>query len=556
MRKDALAALRRKPDVSVLIIGAGINGCGVFRDLAYQNVDALLVDQGDFCSGASAASSHLIHGGLRYLEYGDFGLVREAVQERNRLLAYAPHYVKPLPTRIPLFSRSSGLLNVPLRWLGLRSQSRPRGAWVVCLGLRFYDAFSRRVAHDLPLSTRVARRASLETFPDLHPDVIGTAQYYDALVLHPERLALALIQDGLRRQPASRAVNYVKVASIDAAGVRLQDLEGGAEFAVKPRLIVNAAGPWIDRVNRALNHSTSYVGGTKGSHLVIAHDELERALKGHMFFFENADGRIVLICPFHHRVLIGTTDIRVDSPDDVACTTEEEAYLLAMTRQVFPRIALSARDVVFRYSGVRPLGAATGPAGAVSRNHQLRRLAAPASAPVIYSMIGGKWTTFRAFAEQATDAVLQELQRPRRRTTRDLPLDGGPPPRSRRADATDARLGLDRAQYARLLSRFGAVSDELAACLAQQADPGAEVADSGYLRAEVEFMCRQEMVAHLDDLVCRRTLAAMLGELTPSRLEAMADIAASACSWPAQRKAQELQRTRRLLRDRHGVSLL
>ncbi len=555
MRNDALAALRRKPDVSVLIIGAGINGCGVFRDLAYQNVDALLVDQGDFCSGASAASSHLIHGGLRYLEYGDFALVREAVQERNRLLANAPHYVKPLPTRIPLFSRSSGLLNAALRGLGWPRPTRPRGAWTVRLGLRFYDAFSRRVANRLPRSTQVPRRASLETFPALNPDIIGTAQYYDAAVLHPERLALGLIQDGLRQQPASRALNYVKVASLDAAGVRLQDLESGAEFAVKPRLIVNAAGPWIDRVNRALSRPTGYIGGTKGSHLVVAHDELGRALQGHMFFFENADGRIVLICPFHHRVLIGTTDIRVDSPDDVVCTAAEEAYLLAMTRQAFPRIAVSARDVVFRYSGVRPLGAATGPAGAISRNHQLRRLAAQPPLPVIYSMIGGKWTTFRAFAEQAADAALQELQQPRLCATRDLALSSGPSLRPGRQDETAADLGLSRAQYDRLLRRFGPISDELAAYLTQQAEPGVEIADSGYLRAEVEFMSRREMVVHLDDLVCRRTLAAMLGELTPARLEALADVVASACGWPAQRKTQELQRTRRLLRVRHGVSL-
>jgi glycerol-3-phosphate dehydrogenase len=118
-RKQILAAIRETPTISVLIIGAGINGIGTFRDLALQGVDVLIVDKGDFCSGASAASSHMVHGGIRYLENGEFRLVREAVQERNRLLQNAPHYVKPLPTTIPIFKWTSGLLNAPLKFLNL-----------------------------------------------------------------------------------------------------------------------------------------------------------------------------------------------------------------------------------------------------------------------------------------------------------------------------------------------------------------------------------------------------------------------------------------------------
>ena len=141
-RGEQLKALRGSPEVSVLIVGGGINGIGTFRDLALQGVDVLLVDQGDFCSGASAASSHMVHGGLRYLENGEFRLVREAVRERNNLLKNAPHYVKPLPTTVPIFKWFSGLLNAPMKFLGLLDKPAERGALVIKVGLMMYDAYT------------------------------------------------------------------------------------------------------------------------------------------------------------------------------------------------------------------------------------------------------------------------------------------------------------------------------------------------------------------------------------------------------------------------------
>lgn len=560
-RPDCLTALRRTPEVSVLIIGAGINGCGVFRDLACQGIDTLLVDQGDFCTGTSAASSHLIHGGLRYLEYGDFRLVKEALQERNRLLHNAAHFVKPLPTRIPLYTRASGLLNAPLRWLGGRRPDAARGAWLVRLGLALYDLYSNTVPNELPASSLSSRARSLARFPHLNPGIIGTAQYHDALILHPERLGLELVQDGVRRHTGCRALNYVRVTSIDTDGVVLRDETDQAQYRVRPRLIVNTAGPWIDRVNRALGRDTSFIGGTKGSHLVLAHQSLSDALQGHMFFFENTDGRITLICPFHHRVLVGTTDIRVDSPDDAVCTEEEEIYLLAMIRQVFPDINVSARDIVYRYSGVRPLGAATGPAAAISRDHQLHQLPAQTGVPPIYSLIGGKWTTFRAFAAQTTDALLAALEIPRRVSTLDMAIGGGAAYPATDADFVHQsrrladRTGLDESTCTRLLHRYGMLPAGMVEYLSQPAHAVECLADSDYLHAEVAYMCRHEMVVHLDDLILRRSLMAMLGQLTPALLAALADVAAEAGDWTPAQRATELQRTRRILKQYHGVEI-
>src|SRR5512134_1841364 len=134
-RNEALSVLKNNPDIPVLIIGGGINGIGVFRDLALNGMDVLLVERGDFCSGASAASSHMAHGGIRYLENGEFRLVREAVRERNLMLQNAPHLVKPLPTTIPIFARLSGLLNAPLKFFGMLDRPAERGSFVIKVGL-------------------------------------------------------------------------------------------------------------------------------------------------------------------------------------------------------------------------------------------------------------------------------------------------------------------------------------------------------------------------------------------------------------------------------------
>src|SRR6188474_1892782 len=137
-RSEILTALKNKPEIPVLIVGGGINGIGTFRDLALNGVDVLLVEKSDFCSGASSVSSHMAHGGIRYLENGEFRLVREAVQERNRLLQNAPHLVKPLPTTIPIFKRLSGLLNAPLKFFGVLDKPSERGSIIIKLGLIMY----------------------------------------------------------------------------------------------------------------------------------------------------------------------------------------------------------------------------------------------------------------------------------------------------------------------------------------------------------------------------------------------------------------------------------
>ncbi|MDE3084761.1 MAG: FAD-dependent oxidoreductase, partial [Verrucomicrobiota bacterium] len=196
----------------VLILGGGINGAGLLRELALNGVDALLIDKADFAAGATSASSRMIHGGLRYLENGEFHLVREALRERNRLLKNAPHAVKPLPTTIPIFSRWSGFANAAKKFFAAHEKPSKRGAAPIKIGLTLYDLFSGR-DRILPLHHFSSRAAALRKRPQLHPDIVCTATYYDAWVALPERLCLELIDDACALHPGAVAINYCSVAS-------------------------------------------------------------------------------------------------------------------------------------------------------------------------------------------------------------------------------------------------------------------------------------------------------------------------------------------------------
>ncbi|MCZ2288924.1 MAG: glycerol-3-phosphate dehydrogenase/oxidase [Anaerolineales bacterium] len=560
-RQETLSQIKSNPKISVLIVGAGINGIGVFRDLALNGVDALLVDRGDFCSGASAASSHMAHGGIRYLENGEFRLVREAVAERNRMIQNAPHLVEPLPTTVPMFKHFSGLLNAPLKFLGLLDKPSERGSLVIKIGLMFYDAFTGKT-RVVPRHAFRGRAESLKLWPRLNPDVRATATYYDGSILNPERLALEVMLDG--EADGGRALNYVSLVGGQGNAVTLRDELTGAVFDVQPKLVVNAAGPWIDAANGSLGLSTRFIGGTKGSHLVLDHPELRETIGNHEFFFENKDGRIVLIFPLYDRVIVGTSDIPIENPDDALCTDAEVDYFLEMIARVFPDIKVTRENIVFRFSGVRPL-AHTGSAkttGQITRDHHIQvtegewtGLGYP-----VYSLVGGKWTSFRAFAEQAADKALAFLGRTRQKSTRELPVGGGRNyPRTaeeqkRYLDGLAAWTGFPAERVRVLFERYGTRAEAAALSIARQPDqPLKSLPD--FTRREVMFLCQQEQVVHLDDILLRRTLLAMLGRLTRAAVEEMSDAAGESLGWDEGRKKAEAARALELLASRHEVRL-
>jgi glycerol-3-phosphate dehydrogenase len=218
--RPEFVALRNNPEVSVLIIGGGINGIGLFNELALQGVDVLLVEKSDFCSGTSAAMTRIIHGGLRYLENAEFRLVRESLKERNRLFRNAPHYVKPMPTTIPIFNWMSGIVGGIRNLLNWPTKPGNRGALLIKIGLTLYDIYAGRKS-PLPKHRFRFGRAARALRPALNPGVICTATYYDAKITYPERLCLELVQDAEAACARAHAMDYVSMQSASGSVVVL-----------------------------------------------------------------------------------------------------------------------------------------------------------------------------------------------------------------------------------------------------------------------------------------------------------------------------------------------
>jgi glycerol-3-phosphate dehydrogenase len=562
-RQERLQAIRRRPEVSVLIVGGGINGVGLLRELALEGVDALLVEKSDFSSGASSASTRIIHGGLRYLENGEFRLVREALRERNRLLKNAPHYVRPLPTTIPIFSWADGLFSALGKFLGFRVRPSDRGALLFKIGLSLYDLLAGNQAV-FPTHQFKSRHVSLAARPQLHPEIVCTAMYYDAWISYPERLCLELVLDAESQCSDARALNYVRPKSANGDTVVLEDEIAGQRFEIKPRIVVNASGAWIDFTNGALGRQTQYIGGTKGSHIVLELPELLAATQGQMLYFANADGRICIFYPFYGKVIAGSTDIPVSDPETAFCEEDEVDYILESVRQVFPAIPRlrDRSNIVFRFCGVRPLPRSeSSTPGEISRDHSCAVV--PPGNGVdfpVYSLIGGKWTTFRAFGEQVADRILNHLARPRLASSADLPIGGGKgyPTTATEKSAWLASLKekthLPVQRLEVLLDRYGTRAEDVAKFMSAAPDQPLRSLPE-YSRREIQFMASQESIVHLDDLILRRTIMALLGQLNLDVLEELAAVLVPVLAWSQERTRQEIARTMKLLSEVHGVKV-
>jgi len=558
-RQTTFDAIRSQPNFSVLIIGGGINGVGLFRELALQGVDVLLVEKSDFCAGTSAASTRVIHGGLRYLENGEFRLVREALKERNRLLVNAPHAVKPLPTTIPIFSWTSGVIFAAKKFLGFSDKPGDRGALLIKAGLTLYDWFSGR-QRVLPTHRFTSRAAALTQRPLLNPNVVCTATYYDARVACPERLCLELILDAEAAFSQAHALNYARVIGAEGDAVTLRDEISGENLVIKPQIVVNATGAWIDFTNRAMHRETQFIGGTKGSHLVIDHPALFEATNGQMLYFATPEGRICIFYPFGDKVIAGSTDIPVDDPETAVCDADEEAYILDSIRHVFPTISVDRLHVVFRFCGVRPLPRSSATTtGQISRDHHCALTPAGDGLKFpIYSLIGGKWTTFRAFAEQVADQILPALGKTRKTRSENLAIGGGKNYPKTDADretwiAANGR-GLPKARVLMLLERYGTRAAEMIAFIAAESDSPL-VNQPDYSRREVQFLATCEQIVHLDDLILRRTLIGILGELNVGLLQELAKTVAPVLNWSPDQRQSEIERTKQIFKTIHGVNI-
>ncbi|HET6628261.1 MAG TPA: glycerol-3-phosphate dehydrogenase/oxidase, partial [Woeseiaceae bacterium] len=429
--------MTRLDNFDLVVIGGGINGAGIARDAAARGLNVLLLEMNDFGSGTSSWSSRLIHGGLRYLEHGDIPLVYESLQERRRLRRTARHLVDRIRINIPVY------------------QGGKRGMLVLKAGMLAYDLLS--IGKSLPRHRMLSRSEFLANEPGVSDNGLkGGAQYYDAQVTFAERL---VIENVIAAQVAGAVVkNYSPVTGIDieqgkVRAVRYTDGASGDEREAQARVVVNAAGPWVDHVLGTANlPMPELMGGTKGSHIIVG--AFDGAPEDAFYIEAYIDSRPFFVIPWNHQYLIGTTDIRYKGdPAEAKASTDEIAYLLSETNRVFPRARLTKRDIHFAYAGVRPLPIQSKKAeSAITRRHIIKDHRRNARGLV--SIIGGKLTTYRSLAEQVTGRVARMLGGAGKCRTRDAFLPGATGIAAARADVAGF-AGLSEEGAARLLGVYG-----------------------------------------------------------------------------------------------------
>jgi glycerol-3-phosphate dehydrogenase len=476
----------------ILILGGGINGAAAARELVLNGQHVWVVDTADLARGATAYSSRLIHGGLRYLEFAEFSLVKESLVERGRLLKLAPHLVKPLRLFIPVRNRWGGFVQAAGKFFGLpikATKTAHRGLRVVQAGLWLYDRYAG-ASDELP--DRSLHRLDEPGVPRVSPTVAQRMwAYSDAQITYPERMVIDLLVDARRLSTEKgsdfRVFTYSRATLAgDGRTVEIRPTQAPVDTwplqTVEPASIVNATGAWVDETLAHLPvASRKLMGGTKGSHFFTFQPQLANLLGGHAVYTEARDGRPVFVLPFLAGTLVGTTDIPfAGDPATVVATDEELNYLLASVQDIFPDAGVSRGDIAMHYCGVRPLPAVDATTtAAITRRHQL--VWNDRSRVPLLSLVGGKLTTCRSLAEETAAAVLGRLNRPVETNSRDRPIPRTP------------------------------VDD----CLLEEPTAWSSAA---------EWAAEHEWVTTLEDLVERRLLWHFEPDLSRNKLAALADI--------------------------------
>jgi len=522
-RRATLAALGRET-FDVLVIGGGINGVGIARDAAMRGLRTALVERADLASGTSSRSSKLIHGGLRYLEQGRVRLVLEAVRERERLQRLAPHLVSPQEFIFPLY------------------RDAPLAPWKLGVGLWAYDLLAgvRNVRRHRML--RPDAVAAVE--PTLRREGLrGAGQYWDCrtddarLVLET---ALAAALEGAVVVSYAAVGGFVKEGG-RITGARVVDRIVGEEVTVAARVVVNAAGPWVDRITALDAPEAPRLRLTKGVHVVVPHERIGN--RAAIVLRAVADGRVMFAIPWGAHCLIGTTDTDHPGGPDVEPTVEpsDVAYLLDTANQYFPAANLRPADVVSAFAGLRPLVAPRGKAmlspSSVSREEEIFT-----SASGLVSIAGGKLTTYRLVSAAVVDRAIGVLRAAgdRRRfgssRTGEVPLPGGAAPPERVAAAVSQNgHGLAPAMVGHLAQRYGSRLSELLELVARDhrlAEPIAPGLPDA--RAEVVEAVEREWALTIEDVLRRRTqLALRDGAGGAGLAEEVADLMAAPLGWNA-----------------------
>ena len=495
-RRAALARLRRER-FDVVVIGGGVTGCGAALDAAARGLRVALVEQRDLASGTSSRSSKLIHGGLRYLEQRDFGLVWEALGERSLMLdTLAPHLVHPVSFLFPL--------------------TRP--VWeraYVGAGVGLYDALAfSRGGNPLPRHRHLSRRGALQAFPGLDGGALrGAIRYWDAQV-DDARHTLALARTARSYGAAiATSTQVVGIQRSEPSGrvdaLLLRDVETNEQFTASVGVVINATATWTDALHKMAGEvSALRVRASKGVHLVVPRDRIA-ALGNDTGLITRTPHSVLFVIPWKRHWLIGTTDTGWDlDPAHPAANRADIDYLLAQVNR-FVRRPLRHDDIHGVYVGLRPLlegnfgGPNAKPTTALSREHAVLE-----TVPGMITVAGGKYTTYRLMAADAVDAAARSLGwQVMASPTAGIVLQGARswPDRQLRRDELAGTSGLSPEAVDRLLQRHGDDIDAVLELVAQRPELGEPLAGSDYLQAEVVHAARHEAALHLDDVLTRRT---------------------------------------------------
>jgi glycerol-3-phosphate dehydrogenase len=475
----------------LLIIGGGINGVGIARDAAGRGLKVLLVEQSDLASATSSASSKLIHGGLRYLEQYEFRLVREALAEREVLLAAAPHIIRPLTFVLP-------------------HDPSQRPVWMIRLGLFLYDHLAPRSR--LPGSRGLNLRRHPAGRP-LKPSFTHGFSYSDCWVDDSRLVVLNAIDAAERGATIRTRCRFRKASPSNGLWRATLEEESGESHAVEARVLVNAAGPWVDQVLRSGlgRGDAGNLRLVKGSHVVVPRlHEGEQA-----YILQNPDGRIVFVMPFEDQfTLIGTTDVPFSGdPATVAITGEETDYLCSAASR-FLASPVRPADVVWSYAGVRPLydDAAAHPS-AVTRDYVFD-VAAEEGCPPVLSIFGGKITTYRRLAEHALEKLQPFLPGLGGSWTGPACLPGGDIPKGGfdtfRQQVQGARPWLPPNLTRRLARAYGSRVETVLAGAQSLEDLGEDLG-AGLTEREVEYLVEHEWARTAEDILWRRSKLGLHG---------------------------------------------
>ena len=512
----------------MIVVGAGINGTGIARDAALRGLRVMLIDKSDVSAGTTSWSSRLIHGGLRYLEYAEIGLVRESLMERERLLRIAPHLVRPLALTLPIYDYHK------------------RGPLMIRLGMIAYDLLS--IGKSVPGHRMYDSAGALVHEPGLNPSGLrAAARYYDAQVEFPERISVENMLDAVAHGAQVRTHTRVDELVIEGnvvRGVRYVDQLTGERGTATAAVTVNVAGPWVDAVLAGLGMGEGperLIGGTKGSHIIV--EPFPGAPDDALYIEAKQDGRPYFIIPWNGLYLIGTTDVRYEGdPDRVVPGEDEIAYLLAETNIAIPGANLQREDVAYVYAGLRPLPyQQSGLESAITRRHIVRDHAPDVEG--LISIVGGKLTTFRNLARQAVDVAGRKLGHslPASRTGR-LPLPGG----VERFSAFARQFHRERPAWLSqqsgecLLRIYGVRARRVVALAEQEPHLRAVVGDgSGMIAAGVVFAFTAEKARTLTDALMRRSMIGYDEDAGFGALDASAAACVRSLGWSQDRSEQE-----------------